>query len=286
MSKTKSTKSTKPTKPTIAHDLLYIIGDNVERIREEEREDAFALFVAMEHRGNEAVLRRLLAKVPQIDKYRIDYWELADHRFKVTGLSAADLLSPSDNEWKDGVTPIDYQVIRFHDDIHSQLGDKFKMLLKAGSVPCAETYDQLVTWKKNYEEKDLHPFSREHTDDYEDEPIATLQASALRQAGKCAEMLKDIDEHRLNHKTEEAKKTLALNKILSDRLVEASSAADAGEVMDIIRLISETLVDLPVQEMKHWVPRAQKKKKKTKKKKKKTKKKTKKKQTKKKQTKG
>jgi len=97
---------------------------------------------------------------------------------------------------------------------------------------------------------------------------------------KIARLLKD---RRDTYKRNTAKKALAMSKMLSDRLGTASSAATAGNIMDVLHLVSDALViaEVGARDVKESLlykkgkSKTKKKKKQTKRKKKKTKKKSK-----------
>ena len=229
-----------PSKPTVPHDLLYLVGDNVKRIREEERDNAIALFKALEDGDSAAELERRLAKIDQIDKYRIYSKDL------VSGwrLGTLYITRPSDKGWNKSLTPVDFYVILLRaSDLATPYEDSVDivaLLLKAGSEPSQEMCKRLDDW--------IH----DDYDEYDEDDVKTKKIYER--------MLEMMRNYRDKLKTERPKKLLAFNKMLSDRLGEASSAAKAGNIMDVLNLVSEALADVPEEKVKHWLPRAQRKK--------------------------
>jgi len=135
-------------KPTIAHDLLYPIGDHVKRIREEERDNAIALFRSF-FSDSVTDIRKCIDKVSRIDYYRLDY----SHYMIGQNQIEDAIVSPGQKGNDDAYTPISFVM---HTDMDAEhIMEKFfkkkgrprprkhapisssamSELLKAGSVP-------------------------------------------------------------------------------------------------------------------------------------------------------
>ena len=191
--------------------VMELIGKQVERIRQEEVDNAKALYKALEEgRSADEVKVRLLA-VQQIDKFRVDL-----DAYLVNSEYVRD---PSDKGWSSCLTPVDFYMsmilIEGSFDIFGDAYDIIKMLLDAGSFPVPG--------------RGLDRTSGSEFDDDDQDK---------KKYKKIARLLKD---RRDSYKRDTAKKSLAMSKMLSDRLSGASSAATAGNIMDVLHLVSEAL---------------------------------------------
>jgi hypothetical protein len=233
-------------KPTIPHDLLYQIGDHVQRAREADRDNAIALFKSLERMDSLTELRRHIQKVPLIDYYHVDFT-----KYLYEDMEDA-IVSPGQKHYEDACTPVGFVMyIILHGDVpFVDIDDDLfavKELLKVGSIPNSDVRGRCLEKIREANE-------------YGDEDEAHVFEKILK-------LIKESEE---NKRRKQAEQRLAFNKVLSDRLGEASNAADAGNVIDVMRKISEALAVIPEKRVPKWVPRAQSKKKKKTKKKKRT----------------
>jgi len=192
--------------------------EQVERIRQEEVDNAKALYKELAEGGSADEVKIRLLAVQQIDKYRVDLDAY---------LSNYDYVkAPSDEGWSVGLTPVDFYMamilIEGGFDIFDDAYDIIKMLLDAGSIPVPG-----------------RGLGRTSGSEFDDDPADKKKYNQI------ARLLKD---RRDTYKRNTSKKALAMSKMLSDRLGEASSAAAAGNISDVLYLVSEALITAEVGE--------------------------------------
>jgi len=176
------------------------------------------------------------------------------------------LLRPGEKGYDDAYTPVDFVIFIFIDrdqedwtsttpEIQKNHANAISELLKEGSVPSSGIQELCKMRLENL--KRIQQMYQKHPNTYLPPKNMDLVETVL----------KLIDEHAETKRRHKAEQQLAFNKVLSERLGEASRAAEADG--DVIRSISEALALLPEKGIPKWVPRAQSKKRKKSKKKKK-----------------
>ena len=178
----------------------------------EEVGKAKALYKVLAEGGSADGVKAHLSDVQQIDKYRVDLDAYLSNSEYVR--------APSDKGWVVGRTAVDFYMamilIESGFDIFGDAYDIIKMLLDAGSFPVPG--------------RGLDRNSGSEFDDDDQDKNKYKQIARL------------LKDRRDSYKRDTAMKSLAMSKMLSDRLGAASSAATAGNIMDVLHLVSEALV--------------------------------------------
>ena len=208
-----------------SYDVIEMVGKHVERIRKSEVDDAKALLEVLETAGSVTELNVSLLPIRQIDKYRVDldmYYRGSEY-----------VKAPSDKGWSDSLTPVDFYMAMILEEgdyefkLYPDAYDIIQTLLDAGSCPVSG-----------------HGIDRTFGSEFDDDPGGKKKYDRI---------VKLLKPRRDKPKRE---KTLAMSKMLSDRLGAESSAATAGNIMDVLYLVSEALagVESPPETVKHWIP--------------------------------
>jgi len=203
--------------------VMDIIGGQVDRLRAEELDRARALFRVLVTGGTVAELKTCLVHVPihLIDKYRLDLNVFLEEEDNMRDT----LKGPGDPGYARCLGPVDSYMAMilvegdYEFEIYPDAEEIIEVLLDAGSFPEAG--------------KGL---DRSSGSEFDDDP------EGKRKYDRIAALLKYRRNKPIRDR-DAAKRKLALGKMLSERLGAASSAAKAGNIMDVLESVSEALVD-------------------------------------------